>query len=117
MGPAWLAGLAVAALWRRRPSLALGVTAVLALGLGLATAARNVTYSDEIRFWQDVTSKTPLNGRGWNNLGYACALAGRNADAERAFRRAIEVDPRNTKAAVNLALLLDGYLLPATTRR
>ena len=71
-------------------------------------------YADEVTFWQDVATKTPGNARAFNNLGYACALAGRNADAERAFRRALEIDPANTKAAVNLALLRDGFITAAS---
>ena len=117
IGPAWLAGLAIAALWTRRPRTATALAGSLALGLGLVTHVRNEVYADEVRFWQDVTLKTPGNSRAFNNLGYACALAGRNTDAGRAFQRALEIDPANSKAAINLAFLRDGTLLAVAPDR
>ncbi len=112
IGPAWLAGLGIAALWRRWPQAVGALTVTLMIGLAFATHTRNDVYADEVVFWQDVVRKTPGNARAFNNLGYAWALAGRNADAERAFRQALALDPVNTKAALNLVMLREGTLLP-----
>jgi protein O-mannosyl-transferase len=48
-------------------------------------------------------AKSPHKARAYNNLGYAYQLAGRNADAEKTYARALELDPDYTKAAGNLA--------------
>ena len=57
-------------------------------------------------------AKSPANGRAFNNLGYALALAGRAAEAEAAFRAALALDPNDVAAAVTLRLLREGALLP-----
>jgi tetratricopeptide (TPR) repeat protein len=116
IGPAWLAGLGIAALarqWRRWTRTIIALAAALMVGLTMATHVRNEVYADEVVFWQDVVGKTLGNSRAFNNLGYALAIAGRSAEAERAFRQALVIDPSNTKAAVNLILLRDGNLVPA----
>lgn len=108
MGPAWLAGWALARVPRRRWAAAAGA-AVLAV-LVLATAGRNTVYADEIAFWRDVARKSPHSARALNNLGYAYAQAGRRAEAEAAFRQALQVAPQDWRAASNLRLLREGAL-------
>ena len=44
----------------------------------------------------------------WNDWGTAEFSCGRATEAERGFRRALEMDPRNSEAAVNLGVLLVG---------
>ncbi len=99
VGPGWLLGLAVrtrlaalrprhAAHRPRRAAPPLGV-ALLAAGLATATRARNRVYADEIAFWRDVARKSPRNARAANNLGYAYALACRDAEALAEFARAM----------------------------
>ncbi len=59
------------------------VTAALLLAYGFGTWKRNEVWHTEANLWQDVTIKSPLNGRGWMNYGltkmehgdYAGALA------------------------------------------
>jgi len=110
LGPAWivawLLGSRLPTL--RGPRLALAIT--LVLSLGVATYHRNQVYANEIVFWEDVARKAPHNGRAFNNLGYAYALAGRRDDAEIAFRQALTLDPGDVRTAVNLRLLLEGGL-------
>jgi len=110
LGPVWLV------IWTARrlplePLAPVALLACLALLLGLATYHRNLVYADEISFWRDVTRKSPHNGRAFNNLGYAYAVQARHADAEKAFVRALEIDPGDVRAAVNLRLLREGALM------
>lgn len=103
LGPAWLAGLAVAGLIHR--PLGRQVAAVgLALLLGVATAQRNRVYADETTFWSDVAAKAPHNGRAHNNLGWAHLQACRTAEARQAFARALALDPADYRAAFNSRL-------------
>ena len=111
LGPAWLAGLALAR-WRR-PAVAAAAILAIALLLGAGTFARNRVYRTEVGFWEDAARKAPGRARAQNNLGYAYALAGRTADAEAAFRRALALDPGHVRAAVNLRLLREGTLAAA----
>jgi len=117
VGPAWLLGLALAPLASRRPRLALAGLAALGVVLTLATLRHNRVYETEISFWQDVTDKSPLNARAANNLGYAYALACRDAEAIREFRRAMRLDRKDYRAPSNLRLLSEGALFPDNARR
>ncbi len=110
LGPAWIAAWLLGSRLPMPRGLLLALTVALALCLGLATYQRNRVYADEIVFWEDVTRKSPSNGRAFNNLGYAYALASRKGDAERAFRHALALNPADVRAAVNLRLLLEGGL-------
>ena len=47
------------------------VFAVVAAGLGLASAQRNLDYSSELVLWRDTVAKSPANSRAHNNLGNA----------------------------------------------
>jgi len=116
-GPAWLLARAVGMIAANRgPFVALAPALVLAAGLGAATHARNRVYADEVRFWEDVARKSPRNGRAFNNLGYALALASRDDEAEAALLAALAIDPNDVCAAVNLRLLREGALAPARPR-
>ena len=75
--------------------------------LGYFTVARNETYRSEIALWEDVTRKSPNNARGYNNLGYAFATAGRIADAKRAYTTALSIRPDYALARANLAGISD----------
>lgn len=111
LGPAWLAGRALAAGlardgWRRRAAAA----AALALvgGLGAAAAARSLAWSDELVFWADVARKAPGNARAFNNLGLALSARCRLDEAEAAFEAALAIAPDHPRARVNLWLLRQG---------
>jgi hypothetical protein len=111
LGPAWLAARGAVALGRRAPRLRVPTAATalaLAAALGVATAARNVVYADELGFWQATLARSPGNARALNNLGYALASRCRVEEAEAAFLRAAEAAPRDHLPRVNLRLLRDG---------
>jgi hypothetical protein len=110
LGPAWLAGLALATWAGDRVLRRVAVTALVA-ALGAATVARNRVYADEVSFWEDVAAKAPHSPRAHNNLGFALAARCRIAEAEASFLRALEADPDHFRSAVNLEMLRKGLPL------
>ncbi len=116
VGPAWLLGLVLAPLVASRPRLALAGLAALGTLLGLATLRHNDVYDTEITFWEDVARKSPGNARAANNLGYAYAVACRDADALREFRRSMRLDATDYRAPINLRLLSEGALFTDNAR-
>lgn len=80
----------------------LAIAVAIAIALGAATFARNPVYRSEIALWTDTATKSPGKARVWNNLGYAYAEAGRQAEADRAYRQALHLDPDYVKARNNL---------------
>ncbi len=82
-----------------------GGMAVILLGLACLTISRNTVYRSEIALWEDTTRKSPHNPRALNNLGYAYFLAGRNEDAEKAYRQALNLKPDYKPARANLVAL------------
>lgn len=89
----------------RRAWPACAVFALLLLVLGAATVQRNQAYASAVAFWEDAFEKSPGKPRVANNLGYAYQQAGRYAQAELAYRRAIELDPDYGQAHINLDVL------------
>ena len=89
---------------------------VLFITLGSFTVARNQTYRSEIALWEDVTLKSPAKARGYNNLGYALALAGRTEDAKKAYTTALSIRPDYALARANLAAISDFRSLPFQRR-
>lgn len=55
---------------------------------------------------QELVVANPLDPQAHNDLGNLYALAGREADAEAEYRRALELDPRNATTHFNLAVLM-----------
>lgn len=76
-----------------------------ALLLGVLVLARNLDYVDEVSLWRSTVMSSPMKSRPWNNLGVACREAGDRDCARAAFTRALELDPGDLQAAVNLHFL------------
>jgi hypothetical protein len=96
-GWCWIAAAALAALPARPiPALALVAT------LTTVTHVRNEVWRDELALWSDSVAKAPGSARAQNNLGLALEAADRPADAERAYRAAIAIEPAHVFARVNL---------------
>ena len=79
--------------------------AAILVVLACSTISRNQVYRSEIALWEDTARKSPHKPRAYNNLGYAYALAGRNQDAEKAYRQALRLKPDYKLARNNLESL------------
>lgn len=108
IGPALLIALGLECLGKRTRAGAHLTLAALVLLAAVATQRRNDVYRDEVSFWSDVLIKSPQNARAFNNLGIALAERCDLPGAERAWRRALELDAGFVRAAVNLRLLVEG---------
>lgn len=86
-------GAALVLLRRHLPARArwIGVAAaaVLATGLGAATATRNQVWQSALSLWKDASEKSPRKPRIWVNYGTALHFAGRYDDAVKAYDRAL----------------------------
>jgi hypothetical protein len=79
--------------------------AAVLVALAGCTILRNQVYRSEIALWEDTARKSPHKPRAFNNLGYAYFLAGRNEDAEKAYRQALHLKPDYKPARNNLESL------------
>ncbi|MBK8038827.1 MAG: tetratricopeptide repeat protein [Verrucomicrobiaceae bacterium] len=74
--------------------------------LSLATCLRNEVWRTDISLWEDTVAKSPAQIGAWNNLGSAYFEADRFDLAEKAFRRALEIEPYCYFASRNLSSTL-----------
>jgi tetratricopeptide (TPR) repeat protein len=65
------------------------VAAAVLSAAALATVHRNPTWRDDISLWQDTEAKSQVSGMAARNLGAAYQQAGRPAEAQAAFGRAL----------------------------
>lgn len=92
---------------RMRVFVPAGAAVVISL-LAVATRARNETWSDPVALAYDVAQKSPMKPRPQTNLGVAYRNAGQYDEAEKAFRRSLELDARRWTTHYALgALYLD----------
>jgi hypothetical protein len=83
--------------------------AAILVVLACFTISRNPVYRSEIALWEDTARKSPHKPRAFNNLGYAYALAGRNEEAEKAYRQALRLKPDYSPARNNLESLRKNF--------
>jgi protein O-mannosyl-transferase len=81
--------------------LPLVVVSVFSAAAGL----RNRAYESEVSLWQASLRLRPDNSRAWNNLGHAYMLDGKAEQAQAAFERSLQLDPKNDQAYFNLLRL------------
>jgi len=84
--------------------LAAGMSVVL-LGYAYGTYARNRVWQSEETLWQDVTIKSPKNGRGLMNYGLTLMAKGNYDTAEKYFLKAREFTPQYYTLDINLGIL------------
>ena len=92
---------------RRESRLAatLGLLCVLALSAA-GTRRRNEVWRTDESLWQDVTIKSPYNGRGLMNYGLALMSKGDFLQAEQYFERAQQLLPAYPILEINLGINL-----------
>jgi hypothetical protein len=78
----------------------------LALLLGSLTMQRNAVWTSALTLWSDAAEKSPGKARPHLLLGEALEAARRYGDAEREFRRAVEIDPEFPPGRTSLATFL-----------
>ena len=66
---------------------------------------RNKVWKDELSLWQDVTVKSPKNGRGHMNYGLALMAKGDYTNAEISFKKALEYVPNYSSIYTNMGIL------------
>jgi DNA-binding SARP family transcriptional activator len=85
--------------------LAISLVCVVALVVAaLAAAPPNLTHALEAQ--RRLVTEHPNDPAVYNDLGNLLLLAHQPADAETAYRKAVELDPKRTSALFNLGLLL-----------
>ncbi|MEM6823025.1 MAG: tetratricopeptide repeat protein, partial [Verrucomicrobiota bacterium] len=70
------------------------------------TIQRNTDFRNPTVMWRDITNKQPWNSRAWNNLGGNLMFSGKRLEAERCFRKALLLNPKNDSAYSNLAVII-----------
>ncbi len=94
---------------RRLPHLSgawVPIAAVWILALSVTTWQRNKVWSSPVSLWSDAAEKSPNKSRVFVNLANSLYFAGDTLAAMNHYRRAIQLDPKNTAAHNNLSSLL-----------
>ena len=101
--------------WKNVEKVTAVVLAVIIMLLAAATYARNGVWENGVRLWSDVVSKSPEKAKPHFNLGNAYKENEDLINAEIAWRRTIEIEPRNSLALNQLGNvhLISGMLLEA----
>lgn len=83
-----------------------GAVAVLLIAHAIGTHTRCEVWNSSETLWQDVTIKSPNNGRGWMN--YGLSIMPRNVDsAIIAFERTLDLWPYYSYAHINMGVAQD----------
>jgi len=100
-----LTGCVVAAMaaWKWAPRTVLATTAVICLGLGARTFARNLDWHDGVSLWSSAIQACPQAARPYSNLGYELAKTGKLTEAISDYKAALRIWPDYVGAHYNLA--------------
>ncbi len=102
----WTAYLLLQAYLKQVPSAALSAVLVLILcGYAYGTYNRNIVWKTEENLWNDVSIKSPKNGRGLMNYGLVFMGRASYDTANYYFTKALEYCPRYSLLHVNMAVL------------
>lgn len=86
----------------------IAVTGAL-IALGVVTVHRNTYWRDELTLWSAVAARVDAAPLPHMNYGLALVAAGRTAEAEAQYRRALDLDPpavTRQRTSIDLGLLL-----------
>lgn len=110
VGFAWLAAEGLRALGsgesKAARGVALGLSALLVVAWGGLTIKRHAEWRDELTLWSSAVANEPTSYRAHYNLGDALDKAGRLAEAEASYRRALELKPVFSLGHYSLGRLL-----------
>lgn len=90
--------------WVERPRFVrhtLVAATIAAIGL---CAWRTTVWADPVALWREATASAPDSTRAWINLGMAHLNASDYAPAHAAFHKALELDPTNVRAMLNIEM-------------
>ncbi len=102
-----LAALVTVGLYRWGKVSGLALTVAIAMGLGMATWARNADYRTERALWEATVEAAPKNPRAHSSLAWALLATHEPAAAEAHFRTAIALRPDYLDARRGLARILE----------
>ncbi len=86
--------------------IVLAAASLVAITAMAALAAAPPNLGRAIEAQRRLAAERPQDAAVYNDLGNLLLLAHQPADAEAAYRRAVEIDPKKTSALFNLGLLL-----------
>lgn len=92
---------------RARRWIPIGMAALVAVALALATIGRNLAFRTSRTIWTDVVLKRPFNPRGYGNLGVTYQERGDFDTAERLHLRALELNPEYPETIYNLGQIAE----------
>lgn len=78
---------------------------IIIIGHSVGTFKRNEIWGSKESLWQDVTIKSPKNGRGLMNYGLTHMSKGDYATAEEYFNKALKYTPNYYSLHINLGIL------------
>lgn len=99
-------GLALGGLEVRRPRAAAGVLLGVVIGLSAVTARQAQIWRNDISLWTRAVSIMPTSYLSNSNLSVALLVADRGSAAIPYLEKAIQLEPRDAQARVNLASVL-----------
>ncbi|MEM6333851.1 MAG: tetratricopeptide repeat protein [Planctomycetota bacterium] len=91
---------------RAATALCVAATLLMAAPFATLTVLRNAEFATGVTIWATVTQRAPHNPRGWYNVGQHLERVDRVEEAERSYRRAIELDPTHARSLNNLGTIL-----------
>lgn len=83
---------------------------ILIITFSTITIYRNKYYKDKFNFWNNVVETNPNSAFGYNNLGMMHFQDGSYENAEKEFKKALDLNFQEPKAHHNLALVYYVYL-------
>ncbi len=92
----------------KQPFFRNSIFVIILLFLGLnayGVFQRNKVWKTEESLWEDVTIKSPKNGRGFMNYGLALMAKGDYQNAEINYKKALELTPNYPTLYTNLGIL------------
>jgi hypothetical protein len=106
IGPGIAFGRWLALRTRAKGSICAKSIAVAASILAITLCQWRVSvWRDSVSLWQEATLRAPTSTRAWGNLGVARLAHGQYDTARMALQTAVELDPQNMQARLNLDIV------------